>query len=69
MCLLVDGLTAKPIYKVYYQKASVLDRVDMEGSLDWLINGRFLAETEGLVIATQDEILYTNRYKHTLYSK
>lgn len=62
----MDALTAKPIYKVYYQNASVLDRADMEGPLAWLTNERFQAKTEGLVIAAQDEILYTNQYKHTI---
>ena len=62
----MDALTTKPIYKVYYHKASVLDRGGHGRSLAWLTNERFQAETEGLVVAAQEEILYTNRYKHTV---
>ena len=59
-------LTAKPINKVYYQQASEAEGVDTEGTFGWLMDGRFRAETEGLVIAAQDCMILTNRYKHTV---
>ena len=62
----VGSLTAKPIHKVYYQQASSADGVDTEGSFAWLSDGRLRAETEGLVIAAQDGVILTNRYKHTV---
>ena len=63
---LVATLTAKPIHKVYYQQASEAERVDTEGTFAWLMDGRFRAETEGLVIAAQDGVILTNWYKHTV---
>ena len=62
----MDALIAKPIHKVFYQQASESDGVDTEGSFAWLTDGRFQAETKGLVIAEQDGILHKNRYKHTV---
>ena len=38
----------------------------MEGTFGWLSDGRFRAETERLVIAAQDGVILTNRYKHTV---
>ena len=63
---LVSTLTAKPIHKVYFQQASSAEGVDTEGTFGWLSDGRFRAETEGLVIAAQDGVILTNRYKHTV---
>lgn len=40
--------------------------MDTEGTFDWLTDGRFRAETEGLVIAAQDGVILTNWYKHTV---
>ena len=62
----VGSLTAKPIHKVFYQQASSADGVDTEGTFAWLSDGRLRAETEGLVIAAQDGVILTNRYKHTV---
>ena len=62
----VGTLTAKPIHKVYYQQASSAEGVDTEGTFAWLSDRRLRAETEGLVIAAQDGIILTNRYKHTV---
>ena len=62
----VATLTAKPIHEVYYQQASSADGVDTEGTFAWLSDGRLRAETEGLVIAAQDGVILTNRYKHTV---
>ena len=63
---LVGTLTAKPIHKVFYQQASAAEGVDTEGTFAWLSDGRLRAETEGLVIAAQDGVILTNRYKHTV---
>ena len=63
---LVSTLLAKPIHGVYYREASAVDRVDQEGTFAWLSDGRFRAETEGLIFAAQDGVLLTNRYKHTV---
>ena len=63
---LVSTLTAKSIHKVYFQQASSAKGVDTEGTFGWLSDGRFRAETEGLVIAAQDGVILTNRYKHTV---
>ena len=63
---LVGTLTAKPIHKVFYQQASAAEGVDTEGTFAWLSDGRLQAETEGLVIAAQDGVILTNRYKHTV---
>ena len=63
---LVSALTAKPIHKVYFEQASTAEGVDTEGTFGWLTDGRFRAETEGLVIAAQDGVILTNRYKHTV---
>ena len=62
----VQLVTAKPIHKVYFQQASSAEGVDMEGTFGWLSNGRLRAETERLVIAAQDGVILTNRYKHTV---
>ena len=59
-------MTAKPIHRVYYFQASKSEGVDTEGMFAWLRDGRLWAETEGLVIAAQDGVLLTNRYKHKL---
>ena len=66
MVKLVGTLTAKPIHKVYYQQASSAEGVDTKGTFTWLSDGRLWAETEGLVIAAQDGVILTNRYKHTV---
>ena len=58
-------LTAKPIHKAYFEQASS-EGVDVEGTFGWLMDGRFRSETEGLVIAAQDGVILTNRYKHTV---
>ena len=63
---LVQTLTVKPIHKVYYQQASSADGVDTEDTIAWLSDGRLRAETEGLVMAAQDGVILTNRYKHTV---
>ena len=63
---LVSTSTAKPIHKVYFQQASSAKEVDMEGTFGWLSDGRFRAETEGLVIAAQDGVILTNCHKHTV---
>ena len=62
----MDDLIAKPIHKVFYQQVSESDGVDTEGSFAWLTDGRFQAETKGLLIAAQDGILHKNWYKHTV---
>ena len=63
---LVGTLTAKPIHKVFYQQASSAEGVDTRGTFAWLSDRRLWAETEGLVIAAQDGVILTNRYKHTV---
>ena len=65
-CQLVDTLLAKPIHKIFYQQASVVEGTDMEGTFAWLTDGWFQAEAERLVIAAQEGVLHTNRYKHTV---
>ena len=64
-CQLVDALTSKPIHKVYLQ-TSMSEDIDKDGTFAWLSDGRFRAETEALVIAAQDGVIMTNRYKHTV---
>ena len=64
-CQLVDSLMKKPIHKTYIQ-TSMSEDIDREGTFAWLSDGRFRAETEALVIAAQDGVIMTNRYKHTV---
>ena len=61
---LVGTLMAKPIHRVYYQQAMAVEGNNSEGTFAWLSDGRFWAETEGLVFAAQDGVIMTNRYKH-----
>ena len=63
---LVSTLSTKSIYGVYYRQTSDVDGVDREGTFAWMFDGRFRAETEGLILAAQDGVLLTNRYKHTV---
>ena len=63
---LVGILTAKLIHRGYYQQAMVVEENDSEVMFAWLFNGRFRAETKGLVFATQDVVIMTNWYKHTV---
>ena len=65
VCQLVDTLMKKPIHKTYIQ-TSMSEDFDREGTFAWLSDGRFRAETEALVIAAQDGVIMTNRYKHTV---
>ena len=64
-CQFVHTLMSKPIHKVYIQ-TSMSEDIDKQGTFAWLSDGRFRAETEALVIAAQDGVIMTNRYKHTV---
>lgn len=57
---LVSTFTDEPIHKVYFEQASSAE-VDTEGTFGWLVNGRFQAEMEGLVIAVQGGVILTNQ--------
>ena len=63
---MVGTLTAKPIHKVNYQQASSTEGVDTKETFAWLSDRRLRAETERLVIAAQDGVILTNRYKPTI---
>ena len=63
---LVEALSAKPIHGVYHKQIKATEEVDQEATFAWLSDGRFRAETEGLIFAAQDGVLLTNRYKLTV---
>jgi len=47
---------------VYYQNSVALE-IDYKRCHVWLTDGRVRAVTEALIVATQDGVLYTNRYQ------
>ena len=59
---MVDRLCAKAIHGVYYQTCMAPGN-DQDGCHAWLTDGRVRAETEALVIAVQDGVLWTNTYQ------
>jgi len=59
---IVDRLYLKTIHRVYYQTCMAPGNYQ-DGCHAWLTDARVRAETQALVIAAQDGILWTNKYK------
>ena len=59
---LIKRLRNKTIHGVYYQN-SMAPGIDYEGFHTWLTDGTVRAETEALIVAAQDGVLFTNRYQ------